>query len=68
MFKPRTPFEKNYGLKYVFYSKTLDLGLHIKLKPKEWLRSHLFWGHPEADVSWYDVGPLSFYRVGSDYD
>ncbi len=58
-----TPFEKNYGLKHVFYNKTIDLGLYIKLRPRSWFR--VCWAHPEADVLWYDIGPLAFYASGA---
>jgi hypothetical protein len=57
----RSPFEKNYGLLFVFYSRKLDLGLYLRA-PRHWFRS--FWGHAEADVIWYSFGPLDFYRVG----
>lgn len=60
----RTPFEKNYNLLHVFYSKTIDWGLHLRLKPRDWIRT--FWDHPEADVIWYSVGPFSFYTEGRD--
>jgi hypothetical protein len=57
-----TPFEKNYGVKLVFYNKRLDWGLFLKLNPIRWFQ--IFWGHPEADVIWYDVGPVSFFTCG----
>jgi hypothetical protein len=58
----RTPFEKNYNLKFIFFNKKWDLGLYLRLRPKAWLRT--FWGHPEADVIWYGIGPFDFFRTG----
>jgi hypothetical protein len=58
----RTPFERNFNLKSVFYNKRLDLGLFFRTRPKDWLKT--FWSHPEADVIWYDVGPFAFFRMG----
>lgn len=58
----RTPFQKNYGLRLVFFSHRINWGLYIRLRPKDWLRT--FWGHPEADVIWYEVGPFAFFTTG----
>lgn len=58
----RTPFEINYNLLYVGYSKKLDVGLYFRTTPKHWLRT--FWNHPEADVLWYDIGPFAFFKRG----
>lgn len=57
-----SPFEQNYRLRRVFYSEWLDWGLYIRVRPRDWLRT--FWGHPEADVIWYDVGPFAFFTAG----
>jgi len=56
----RTPFEINFHLLHVFYSKRLKFGLYLKTRPNSWLR--FLWDHPEADVLWYDVGPFAFFR------
>lgn len=59
-----SPFEKNYRLKHIWYSHKLDWGLYVRLNFRHWFKC--FWGHPEADVIWYDVGPLAFYTSGRD--
>ena len=60
----RSPFEKNYGLLSVFYNRKIDLGLYLRIRLRDWVRT--FWAHPEADVIWYDIGPFAFFREGRD--
>ena len=61
MFK-RTPFEKNWRLLSLFWTERLDLGLMLRVSPRDWLRT--FWSHPEADAIWYMIGPFAFYELG----
>ena len=56
-----SPFEQNYGLWFVFYIELLNWGLYFRIRPRDWFRT--FWGHPEADVIWYDVGPFAFFTT-----
>lgn len=55
-----SPFEQNYSLRRAFYIRSLGFGLYWRIRPTDWLR--IFWRHPEADVTWYDVGPFAFFR------
>jgi hypothetical protein len=52
-------FERNYGLRLIFYSELIDFGLYLRVRPRDWLRT--FWGHYEADAIWYNVGPFAFF-------
>lgn len=58
----RTPFEKRYGYKFLFYNETIDFGLYLRLRPSRWMK--VFWGHPEADAIWFIIGPFAFFTAG----
>lgn len=60
----RLPFERNYGLLFLFYIHRIDWGVYLRLHPKSWLYN--VWGCPEADVIWYDIGPFAFFTEGRD--
>jgi len=49
-----SPFERNYGIRHIFGP------VYLNVRFRDWLR--LFWQHPEADVFWYCVGPITVLR------